>query len=309
MKFVMVGSGAVGGYFGAKLQQAGHTVVFIARGETLRGLNSRGLLIQLEHGELRLPKVTATDAVEAVGAADYVFISVKTWQLADLLPKLEGLKGNSTRFLTLQNGVEAPHEVAAALGIEYTLGGLVRGFFELLGPGHVQHVGVRPAIIFGPLLGQAGPEEEHLLRCLTESDIYAELSPDIEAALWAKFLLVTALGGVGAVTRSSVGEFRDYPPTWEMLQQVMREIALVGRAHGVRLAENIIETTAAFMHTFPAEATTSMQRDIMQGRPSELEAQLGAVVRLGTTLSVATPLCQFIYDSLILQERRSRAPQ
>ena len=306
MRFVMVGSGAVGGYFGAALQQAGHDVVFVARGAQLRALRENGLTLHCEHGESHLPAVQATDDIGGIGVADYVLISVKTWQVNEVARQLPALAGAETRFLTLQNGVEAPGIVAASVGAERTLGGLVRGFFELDEPGVVRHVAVRPTIIFGRIDGAPGMPEQRLLDTLTQAGVYSELATDIQAALWGKFLLVTALGGVGAVTRASIGEFRDYPPTYQMLCDVMVEIAQVARARGVALPDEIVERTMQFVAGFPPETTTSMQRDIIQGRPSELEAQTGAVVRLGALAGVATPLNQTIYNSLILQERRAR---
>lgn len=306
MKFVMVGSGAVGSYFGARLMQAGHEVVFVARGTQLRALRENGLTLCLGDDETVLRRVTATDEIAAAGAADYVLIAVKAWQVAEIAPKLAALEGGDTRFLTLQNGVEAPGVVAETVGAAQTVGGLVRGFFEMDAPGRVRHVGVTPAIIFGQIDGERTPPMERLLEALTGAGIYAELSDDIEAALWEKFLLVTSLSGVGAVTRSPIGAIRDCDRTRQMLRQVMDEIVSVARARRINLSADVIERTLKFVQTFPPEATTSMQRDVINGLPSELEAQTGAVVRLGREASVTTPVNQFIYDSLILQEMRAR---
>lgn len=306
MKFVMVGSGAVGSYFGAQLQLAGQEVVFVARGPQLRALRATGLILCHEDEEIHLPAVTATDDMTAIGAADFVLISVKSWQIEAVVRQLPALKGAHTRFLTLQNGVEAAPVVATYVGAEHTLAGLVRGFFELEKPGRVRHVGVQPTIIFGQLDGQIADPAKQLHRCLSNAGVAAELSNHIEAALWEKFLLVTALSGMGAVTRATIGEIRDYKPTRQMLRETMREIEAVARGRRVNLVADILARTMAFVDTFPPEATTSMQRDIMNGLPSELEAQTGAVVRLGREAAIVTPLNQFIYNSLILQERRAR---
>ena len=307
MKYVMVGSGAVGGYFGGLLQQAGHEVVFVARGSQLNALREGGLTICDGDQEIHLPSVTVTDDLTTIGAVDHVLISVKTWQVAEIALKLPLLKKESTRFLTLQNGVEAPEIVAAQVERGQTLGGVVRGFFRIKAPGTVRHNGVQPAIVFGQIDGQRTPPTEQLLRDLSALPIYAELSNDIEAALWEKFAMVTALGGVGAVTRSTIGEIRDYPPTWQMFQKVMIEIVRLAQTRGIHLQDEMIDRVLKFVSSFPPELTTSMQRDIMAGLPSELDAQTGAVVRLGREVSAATPINQLIYDSLILQENRARA--
>jgi 2-dehydropantoate 2-reductase len=307
MKFVMIGSGAVGSYFGAKLLQANHQVVFVARGAHLHALTERGLILRHDADEALLRPTAVSDDLTTVGAADYVLICVKSWQVAEIARSLPALP--ASRYLTTQNGVEAGASVARHVGAEATLSGLVRGFFQMDAPGIVRHVGVKPAIIFGQVSGGRTPPAEALLAALTAADIYAELSENVEVPLWEKFLMVTALSGVGAVTRSPIGEIRSYAPTFQMLQAVMTEIAQVARARGISLPGDVVERTLKFVATFPDEATTSMQRDMMSGQPSELEAQTGAVVRLGHEAGVATPLNQFIYDSLILQETRARAQQ
>ncbi len=305
MKFVMLGSGAVGSYFGAVLQQTGHEVVFVARGEQLRALRENGLTLRDDGSETRLT-VTATDDVTTLDAVDYVLVSVKTWQLDGIAPMLSALKGERTCFLTLQNGVEAPGFVAEHVGAAQIFGGLARGFFLLEAPGVVRHAGVQPSITFGRMDRQRTPEAEALRDSLTNAGVYALLSDDIEAALWEKFLQVTALSGVGAVTRAPLGEIRGYPPTRRMLEQAMVEIVHVASARNIQLSDDVIERSLAFFDTFPHDSTTSMQRDILNGLPSELEAQTGAAVRLGHAVSVATPINGFIYDSLILQEMRAR---
>jgi len=309
MKFVMVGSGAVGSYFGARLQKSGQEVVFVARGKQLAALREHGLTVRTPQGDTHLPTVSVTDDIASIGQADFVLISVKTWQLDDILPKLDSLRSKDrskdTRFLTLQNGVEAPDIVANVAGIEQTLGGLVRGFFEIHAPGIVRHVGITPTINFGQIDGQRSPQAETLLKILTAAGIQSEIAADIEVALWEKFMVVTATGGVSTVARSTIGEVRDYAPTYQMLRDVMSEIAAVGKARGVKLSEDVVERVMKFADNIPHAATTSMYRDIVSGLPSELDAQTGAVVRLGKEASVATPINQFIYDSLILQEMRA----
>lgn len=307
MKFAMVGSGAVGCYFGARLLLAGHDVTFIARGERLRALREQG--ITLVHGDepTRIPQVGAVESLNEVDAVDYVFLGVKTWQVAEAAQTFSALTAEHTRFLTLQNGVDAPHEVAGMVGARRTLGGIVRGFFEMTDLTTVRHVGVPPTIIYGQIDGGRSAPTDQLLRLLTEAGINAEHSTDIEASLWEKFLLVTALSGVGTVTRSTVGEFRACAETRHMLYGVLVEMAAVARARGVRLRDDAADRTLAFIDTFPATATTSLHRDLINGLPSELEAQTGAVVRMGRETGVPTPINQFIYASLLLQEARNRA--
>ncbi len=308
MRFAMLGSGAVGSYFGAKLVQARHDVTFIARGEQLRALEQHGLTLRQNDEEIRLTPVTTTEDVSTLGTVDAVLISVKTWQVDAVARQLARQQDQGTRFLTLENGVEAPHIVAQHVGIERTLGGLVRGFFQLDAPGIVRHLGVTPTIIFGQLDGPRSPEAEQLYRCFTDADIYSELTDDIEAALWEKFLLVTSLSGVGADIGLTIGEIRAHEPSRTRLRNVMAEIAAVAEARRIHLPADVVERTLKFVETFPVDATTSMQRDLMNHLPSELEAQTGAVVRLGQEAGIATPINEAIYERLIIRERQARGP-
>lgn len=306
MRFAMYGAGAVNGYFGVKLALAGHEVAFVARGNTLKRLEQQGLRIE-SHGEiLTLNPLQITDDPASIGAVDFVFVGVKTWQVPEVAAQLTPLIGEDTRVLTMQNGVEAPSEVASVVGEDLVLGGMIRGFFQANTPGVITHVGVEPSITFGQINDQRTQQALTLDETLSEAGIKSIWVSDIQIALWEKFVVVTGLGAVGAVTRSPIGPIRDYPPTAAMLRQVMEESIAVGVGLGVQLRESYLSDMLAFIDTFPPEATTSMQRDWEDGNPSELEAQIGAVVRLSERANIEVPLSRFIYDSLVLSERRAR---
>jgi 2-dehydropantoate 2-reductase len=306
MRFAIYGSGAVGCYFGAKLQKAGHEAIFIARGGTLQAIRQSGVRIEGIDEGFHLRSVQITDKLSDIDPVDCVIIGVKTWQVEGIIDQLPALLHEDSRALTTQNGVEAPTIIAQRIGEGRVLGGVVKGFFFVESPGVIRHVGVRPSITFGSIAERNGQLEKTLLETLLQADIHAEIPQNTATALWEKFLLVCSLSGVGAITRSPIGAIRAYPSTRNLLIDVMHEIHLVAQAHEIALHENIIDQTMAFVDTFPYEATASMQRDIMDGLPSELEAQTGAVVRLGKLTETPTPLNQFIYDSLILQELTAR---
>lgn len=307
MRIAIYGSGALGCYFGAKLQRHGQEVHFIARGKQLQALRTDGLHVKGPDDSFTLVDVNVMSDPLSIGPVDIVLLAVKTWQVEQALPRLSGLLHAETRVLTLQNGVETPQQIAERIGAEHVLAGIVRGFFTLGAPGVVQHVGVRPSITFGPVTKQADPLAESLYETLLAADIHAEIPPDIDAALWEKFILVTSLGGVGALIRQPIGVIRDYAPAWQMLVDSMHEIAALAQARHVKLPEDTVERLMAFVQSFPPDATASMQRDIMDGLPSELEAQTGAVLRLAAQSGVAVPVNSMIYHSLILQERRARS--
>ncbi len=303
MRFAIYGSGALGSYFGAKLARHGHEVIFIARGAQLEAMRTKGLRVEGVDEAFSLPQVRVTNDPGRLSPVDFILVAVKTWQVEDTLPYLDSMLHQQTQVLTLQNGVELHTRIAQRIGAERVLAGIVRGFFFLDGPGVVRHLGVPPSITFGP----SSPLAEALCATLLEAGIQAIIPADIDAALWEKFLLVTAVSGVGALTRMPMGPIRAYGPTRQMLEDAMREIDTLARARQVHLLDDVVERTMAFVDTFPEDATASMQRDLMEGRPSELEAQTGAVLRLAEASGVAVPLNRLIYDSLILQERQARS--
>lgn len=308
MRIAIVGAGAVGGYFGGRLAEAGEEVVFIARGKTLAALRDRGLEIESPLGDLRLAEVTATEDPVAAGPVDAVIVAVKAWQVTEAAPGLSPLLGPGTSVLPLQNGVEAADELAAVVGESHVLGAVCKIICEAVEPGRVRHHGAQPYVALGELDNRPSERLELLRRALDRAGVRAEVPSDVRAAIWEKFLFITAVSGLGAITRSPLGVLLADPQTRRMLEQAMREVAVVAGGLGVRLAPDAVERTMAFAASLPENATASMQRDLMEGRPSELEAQNGAVVRLGRQAGVATPLNHFIYHCLSPMERRARAP-
>jgi len=308
MRIAIFGAGAVGGYFGGRLVEAGREVVFIARGAHLEALREHGLRIDSIAGDCQVVPVTASDDPAELGVVDVVLVAVKTWQISEAAAALGPLMGSGTFVVPLLNGVEAPAWLAGALGHERVLGGLCGLISTLAGPGHVQHLGAPPFVSFGELDNRRSVRAERLLAAFEGCvGVSAYIPDDIQVAMWRKFMLIAAMSGVGGVTRAPVGVIRAQPETRSLLEQAMRETLAVGRAHGVALDDDAVTTSMGFIEALPEEATASMQRDILAGHPSELDGQNGAVVRLGRAAEVATPVHAFLYASLLPQELRARA--
>jgi 2-dehydropantoate 2-reductase len=307
MRIAVFGAGGVGGYFGGRLAQAGAEVVFIARGEHLQALRKRGLKVDSIKGDFSIHPVQATDSPAEVGVVDMVLVGVKAWQVLEAAQAMRPMVGPETLVLPLQNGVEAPTLLAEVLGAEHVLGGLCGLISFVAGPGHIRHTGIEPFVQFGELDNRPSERIERLRQVFTRAaGVTVEIPPNIQVALWRKFLLIVSWGGIGAVTRAPIGVFRSLPQTRQMLRQVMQEVFNVAQAHGIALPQDIVSKTLTLMDGLPPSGTASMQRDIIEGRPSELEAQNGAVVRLGQEVDVATPLNAFIYHSLLPLELQAR---
>ncbi len=306
MRIAVFGVGAVGGYFGGRLAEAGHDVVFVARGRQLAALREGGLRIESPAGDLQLPRVAVTGETES-GAFELVLLGVKAWQVAEVAPQVAALLGADGVVLPLQNGVEAAEQLARVVGSARVLGGVCRIVAQLAEPGLIRHAAVEPRIEIGELDGPPGPRVARVVRAFAgTTGVEAVAVADLKLALWEKFLFIAPMGGVGAVTRRPVGVCRSVAETRELLEAAMREIAAIARARGVGLDATAVRRTLGYVDGLPPGTTTSLQRDIAEGRPSELEAQTGAVVRLGVECGVATPANSFLYAALLPAEREAR---
>jgi 2-dehydropantoate 2-reductase len=299
----------VGGYFGGRLAQAGEEVTFIARGEHLRAIRRNGLRVDSIQGDFVVKPARATDTPAEIGNVDLVLATTKAWQVAEAAEAMRPLIGPQTMVLPLGNGIEHLEQLERAVGREHLLGGLSRISAFIAGPGHIRHVGMQPYLAFGELDGRPSPRLEALRQVFARlPDVKAEVPADINIAMWEKFVFIAAASGVGAVTRQPIGVYRSVPETRLMLAAALEETVRVGRARGVALAEDTAQRILT-QNIDPAaqDVIASMQKDIMEGRPSELEAQTGAVIRMGRAGGVPTPTHAFLYASLLPMELKARA--
>lgn len=306
MRVAVVGVGGVGGYFGGKLAKGGIDVVFIARGATLTALRQHGLRVDSIGGDFVLEHVTATDDVQSVGAVDAILFATKAWQIPEAAETVKPLLGKETVAVPLENGMEAPDQLARALGREHVLGGLCAIVSYIVAPGHVRHAAFDPFIMFGELDNRRSERVERLREAFERAGVRAEVPPDIHRSLWSKFLFIAPMSAIGALTRVPIGAWRAIPETRDLAVRALREIVALAAARSIVLGNDAIERTLERYDALAPESTSSLQRDIMEGKPSELEAQIGAIVRMGGEAGVATPTCETLYNLLLPQERRAR---
>ena len=307
MRIAVIGAGGVGGYFGGRLAEAGEDVTFLARGRTLEALRTNGLRIRSPLGDAAIEPVSVAEDPAEVGPADLVILGVKAWQVPDVARTLGPMIGEGTSILPLQNGVEAPDQLIEVLGAGPVLGGLCKIISKIEKPGVIQHIGTEPFIEFGELDSRPSARVQAIHAALQHAGITVRISGDIRAAMWLKFLFIASVSGVGAVTRVPIGTFRQIPETRAMLRQAMEEIRDVGLARGLELPSGCVDATLHFVDGLPESGTASMQRDLMDGSPSELDSQNGAVVRLAEAAGVAVPVNTFLYHALLPSERLARA--
>lgn len=306
MRVAIFGTGGAGGYFGAQLVRAGEDVTFIARGEHLRAIRQDGLRVETPGEDILIHPAQATDDPAQVGAVDVVLVGVKTWQLREAAEAMRPMIGPQTFIVPMQNGVEAAGQLAEVLGAGRVLEGLCGTVSRVVGPGRILSLGQTNFIKFGEPDNQPSERAGRLLQAFERAGVRAEVPPDIRVSLWEKFIFVVPYGGVGALARAPAGVIRSLPETRRLLERGMREIMAVARARRINLADEAVEKTLALVDGLDPSATASLQRDIIAGRPSELDAWNGAAVRLGRAAGVETPLHEFIYDSLLPSELRAR---
>jgi 2-dehydropantoate 2-reductase len=303
----VVGAGGVGGLLGGMLARAGVDVRMLVRGAALEAIRARGIRVVSPGGAYTAPVARASASAVDLGVADLVLVTVKTWQLPELAPQLVPLVGERTIVVPLQNGVEASEQLAVALGDDPVVGGAARVISWIERPGEIRRVDIPTSLTIG--LRRPGPTAD-LDACaatLVDAGIEVVVTDAIESARWMKFLFIAPYSAIGAVERMSLGELRSTPRTRAMLQASMRELTAVAVARGVVLPEDAVDSTQRFLDSLPADATSSMHRDIAAGRPSELDALIGALVRLGGEAYVATPVSGELYRKLEPLERHARA--
>ena len=306
MRIVVYGAGGAGGHFGARLARAGEDVTFVARGAHLEAIRTAGLVVETPDGEIRIHPARATSDPGAVAGADAVLLGVKTWQVEEAGRVMAPALGGETYVVPLQNGVEAASQLARTVGEGRVVGGLCATFSFVVAPGRIRSLGAFHSVRFGELDGRPSERTDRLLSAFERAGVRATIPPDIHLALWEKFLFVVPFGSVGAFRNAPIGETRSDPETRAMLERGMREILAVARARGVALPDEAVPAAMGFIDSLDPKGTASLQRDLAEGRPSELEAWTGAVVRLGREAGVATPLHAEIYAALLPLERAAR---
>ena len=306
MKIAVYGTGGVGGYFGGQLALAGEDVIFIARGKHLQAIRESGLYVASTKGDFHIRHAPAFETPSEAGPVDLVLIAVKAWQVPEIATSLHPMLKPETFVVPLENGVEAADQLTAVIGKERVVGGFCKIISYIEGPGRIKHAGAEPFVAFGELDNSKSDRTQKLLDAFQKSGVASKIPDDIQAAIWEKFLFIASMSGMGAVTRAPIGVIRTISETRAMLEDAMREIFNVAVAKGIRLQETVIAKTMGFVDQLPAVGTASMQRDITEGKPSELESQNGAVVRFGKQVGVPTPVHAFLYNCLLPSEIRAR---
>ncbi len=294
MRIAVMGTGGVGGYFGARLAASGADVTFIARGEHLRAMRANGLQILSAKGDLLLKPAKATDKPAEVGAVDLVMIAVKLWSTDEAVREIAPLVGPATTVVSFQNGVIATDQLLAAYGKERVIGGVANIAALIEAPGVIRHNGSMARLIFGELDNKRSSRCEQFAALCQRAGFDHVLSDDIKRAIWEKFVFLASFSGMTSLMRQPIGPIREDPELRAMLREAISEVVAVGRAKGANLPPDQIEKSLAWGDGLPATMVASMRGDLERGNRLELPWLSGTVVELGTELGVPTPTHKFV---------------
>ena len=297
MKIAVMGAGGVGGYFGARLAQAGHEVAFVARGRHLEAMKAKGLTLKSPLGDATI-KVKASANPAELGDAEVVLFAVKLWDTESAAEAIRPLVSKGGVVIPFQNGVESTERIGKVLGPERVMGGAAYIAGRIAAPGVISQIGAMARLRFGPLLPAQKQAAEAFLAACQGAKIDAELTDDIVKVLWEKFVLLVAISATTAVARSNVGAVRVDPDLRWLLETVMRETWAIGRKRGVQLADDLVGQTMKFVQGLPAEMRASMAADLEAGTRLEAPWLSGAVARMAREAGTDATANRAVYAAL-----------
>lgn len=305
MKIAIIGVGGVGGYFGGKLANAGLDVTLFVRGEHLKAIKTNGLLVKSLLGDFKVGTIKATDNLKELGFVDLVIIGVKAWQVKEIAPELKCIVNENTTILPLQNGILAAQGLKEQIDEKNIIGGLCRIISKIESPGVINHFGVVPEIVFGEF---SNVKTERILKIKEMFDIAginSKISHNIDSDLWKKFIAI-CVSGLLAVSKTNYGQMRELKETRQLMIDLLSEIFQLSKKIGIQIEDDFLSKAISFIDSFPYDSTSSLTRDVWEGKPSEIEYQNGTVVTLGEKYGIETPVNKFIYNCILPMELKAR---
>jgi 2-dehydropantoate 2-reductase len=298
MRIAVMGTGGVGGYFGAKLAKAGHDVAFIARGAHLAAMRAKGLRVESAGGAIVLPHVVATDDPSSLAPADVVMFCVKVWDVESAASQVAPLVAREGVVIPFQNGIDSHAILQRVLGASRVLGGVAYIAAAILAPGVIVHTGSMARLRVGAFNDALADRANAFVQACEQAGIEADLAPDILRALWEKFAFLSALSGVTALSRQPVGFIRRDPDLRAAFEAVMKEAIALARAENVTLSGDFMARQLRALDGLPAEMRSSMQNDVLAGHRLEAPWLCGRVAELSKKAGIAAPVSATIYAGL-----------
>lgn len=305
MKIIVIGAGGVGGYFGAKIAKAGFDISFIVRGKMLEAINKNGLQVKSINGDFTVYPI-ATDKMDVAKKADLILLGVKSWQVIDIAKQIKPFVSNNTMVLPLQNGADNADKLLSVLDSQNVIAGLSRIVSKIESPGVINHFGIEPQVIFGEYNNEKTERIKKVKSVFDKAGFKNILSTNIHLDIWRKFLFITSISGIGALSRSVLGEIRENRFLKQKIIETAKEIVQIANKKEIALNQTDIDKMIKIIDNLNFQTTSSLQRDMMTGKPSELENFNGYIVKMGKKLMIETPVNSFIYNCLMPMENKVR---
>ena len=303
MKFVIMGAGGVGAYFGGLLAKKGHDVTLVARGEHLKALQENGLTVKSVHGDFHI-RLNAVEDPKEIGEADVVLITTKAIRVKETAEQILPVLKEDSMVITLQNGVGNAETIADVVGKEKVLGGLTYIETTIEAPGVISQKSEKRDIVFGEMNGESSERAKKLFEVLKDAEIPTVLSENIQRDLWKKFIFISSFSAVTTITETVSGDIFSFPKTDELFRHLLQEVYFVAKANQIELTEEDMEDAYLFAKEKMAPTTkSSMQRDFEKRKPLEIDSLSGAVVRFGKAVNMDTPYHETVYSVLKLKEK------
>ncbi|MDT0649229.1 ketopantoate reductase family protein [Autumnicola edwardsiae] len=306
MEILIYGIGGVGGYFGGKLSKAGYEVSMIARGKHLEAIKENGLEVESINGNFTVKPKLATDDVAEVPTPDLVILGVKSWQISEAAEAIKPIIGKNTMVLPLQNGASNAEKLMEVIPKENVLGGLCRIIAFKEGPGKIKHPSIEPHVTFGELNNSKTERILQLKEIFDSSGVNCEIPEDIQLEIWRKFLYITTVSAIGGLTRVSIDKILKSDYLKDMMRKTAEEVLAVANKKGIALTQEHVEKALKVAEQQPKGTTASTQRDIMNGKPSELENFNGYIVKEGEKWQISTPVNRLLYELVLPMEKEAR---
>ncbi|MFC7061914.1 ketopantoate reductase family protein [Halobacillus seohaensis] len=295
MKIVVLGAGALGAYYGARWQEAGHDVIYLVRERRAEQLRKNGLHLHSEKGNYKVPNVQIVESPEQIENADLVFLSVKGYHLHGTISWLKPLVQRGAKVLPVLNGMEHLPILQEELGEEAVIGGLAYIIATLDENGHVVHTSPFHDLVFGPLHTSQQPICEELGIACNQANMGGKQSPNILEDIWNKYMFITAFSGITTATNLPIGDIRKSPQTFIITKRILEEMRKLANVHNIQITEEHVEVAFERLKGLDDEMTSSMHQDRRKGLPLEVEHLHGGALRLGDEHNLDMPYTQTIH--------------
>ena len=298
MKIAVMGTGGMGGYYGGYLAAAGCDVTFIARGEHLAAIQKNGLNLKGDNGDIHINPTPATDDPGSIGPVDVVLFCVKLYDVETAAELIQPLIKKDTIVISFLNGIDGPERLAKIIGKQHVIGGAAYASAVIEAPGVVRYKGTKGHFRIGYLDGRANHGLKEFQSLYSGTPIECEISDDIVATLWDKFILLATNSGLSCICRQPVGVIYNDPDLLELAMAMMREVESLAISQNIKIDDDIIEKSVAWSKSAPIDLYASMYHDLRKGRPLELAGMSGFVATLGEQLKIATPCHRTVFACL-----------